>query len=180
MKIWICSEYWFFRHLVIFAAVKSLNVLYTFSGEMGNTVTVDRHGRKCGKRKHNKEEMPKNEDRATQCSLIVPPTVCGPWANKKIQVGMKPCLTDQSTQTVSNSVIPSNEVTRNYDGKSSSLSKQSAANHRYFVDEDCQNRTHADSFKQPCKLSHFSKTTTHNTCRLWNRQPHGKLHQLYQ
>ena len=76
---------------------------------MGNTVTVDRHGRKCGKRKHNKEEMPKNEDRATQCSPLVPQNASAPtresrpYANKNIQVGMTPCLTDQCTQTVSNS-----------------------------------------------------------------------------
>ena len=68
--------------------------------------------------------MPKKGDRATQCSLLEPQTAsaptrkCGPCANKKIQVGMKSCLTDQSTQTVSNSMIPSTRGIRNYEKRS--------------------------------------------------------------
>ena len=95
---------------------------------MGNIVTADQHVRRSEKCKHQKEVMPRKEDRATQYSLLVPQTASaptrksGPCAKEKIQVGMKSCLTDQSTQTVSNSMIPSTRVIRNYDGNAGMIS----------------------------------------------------------
>ena len=59
---------------------------------------------------------------------------------------------------ITKDLIPSNEVTRNYDGKSSSLSKPIAVIHRDFVDEDCQIRNHADLFQQPCEVVIFQQS----------------------